>query len=152
MIEGIIPILSLLVLFFLVLTVVVWIGNSIRLYISRSLSLRQSNTASVESPFEKKATTKEHRTCPFCKEEIKSYAVKCKHCNSFLNTKSRNAMASMIAKICPYCQFSIKQDSEAVQCQGCEMPHHKECWEDNDGCTTFGCNETTFKVPAENRL
>lgn len=23
----------------------------------------------------------------------------------------------------------------------CETPHHKECWEENKGCTTYGCEE-----------
>ncbi len=41
-------------------------------------------------------------------------------------------------KPCPYCQFPIKQDSEVIVCIECKIPHHKECWEENDGCTTFG--------------
>ena len=51
-------------------------------------------------------------------------------------------------KTCPYCQFPIKQDSEAVQCRACQVPHHRECWEENGGCTTFGCQETSFSKPA----
>lgn len=145
MIEGIIPILVLLLF---VLTVVLWIGNFIRLYISRSHSSKKSNNVSAErffeSFFEKKANTEEHKTCPFCKEEINSDAVKCKHCYSFLNTKNRNSIASMTGKKCPYCQFPIKQDSEVLQCPGCKVPHHRECWEENEGCTTFGCNGSSF--------
>lgn len=57
-----------------------------------------------------------------------------------------------IGKICPYCQFPIKQDSEVTLCSACRVPHHRECWIENEGCTTFGCNETTFRVPSENRL
>ncbi len=53
-----------------------------------------------------------------------------------------------IGKTCPYCQFPIKQDSEAVQCRACQVPHHRECWEENGGCTTFGCQETSFSTPA----
>lgn len=41
-------------------------------------------------------------------------------------------------KICPYCKFPIKRNSEVVLCSICKMPHHKECWQENRGCTTFG--------------
>lgn len=47
--------------------------------------------------------------------------------------------SSYIGKTCPYCQFPIKKDSEAVKCSACKVPHHQECWEENGGCTTFGC-------------
>ncbi len=26
-----------------------------------------------------------------------------------------------------------------MQCSVCKVPHHRECWEENGGCTTFGC-------------
>jgi len=43
-----------------------------------------------------------------------------------------------IGKTCPYCQFPIKQDSQVVVCAECRIPHHRECWQENGGCTTFG--------------
>lgn len=45
-------------------------------------------------------------------------------------------------KICPYCKGEFKEDDEVVICSACEMPHHKECWIQNQGCTTFGCAGT----------
>ena len=42
-------------------------------------------------------------------------------------------------KICPYCKTEFKQGDDIVLCSQCEMPHHKECWIENQGCTTFGC-------------
>ncbi len=41
-------------------------------------------------------------------------------------------------KTCSFCQFPIKQDSEVVVCSACKIPHHRECWQENGGCTTFG--------------
>jgi len=41
--------------------------------------------------------------------------------------------------ICPYCQFRLAHDSEVIVCIDCKTPHHKECWLENDRCTTFGC-------------
>lgn len=45
-----------------------------------------------------------------------------------------------VGKICPYCQYPIKQEAEITICTVCKIPHHKSCWRENDGCTTFGCN------------
>jgi RNA polymerase subunit RPABC4/transcription elongation factor Spt4 len=42
-------------------------------------------------------------------------------------------------KICPYCMTKIKEEDDLVVCSICEMPHHRECWIENGGCTTFGC-------------
>ena len=50
-------------------------------------------------------------------------------------------------KTCPYCQSKIKLDADFTVCPSCGTPHHKECWEENKGCTTYGCpeNPTTDK-------
>lgn len=50
--------------------------------------------------------------------------------------------SNSIGKTCPYCLTTITEDQEAVYCSICEMPHHKECWIENKGCTTFGCMGT----------
>lgn len=51
-------------------------------------------------------------------------------------------------KSCPYCQFSLKQDSEVVVCRDCNIPHHKECWDQNGSCTTFGCQGLRYGQPS----
>jgi len=50
-------------------------------------------------------------------------------------------------KICPYCQSKIKDDLDMTVCSLCGTPHHKECYEENGGCTTYGCknNPSTVK-------
>ena len=45
-------------------------------------------------------------------------------------------------KICPYCKTKLYETDEIVLCSACRMPHHKECWIANGGCTTFGCMGT----------
>lgn len=42
---------------------------------------------------------------------------------------------------CPYCQTKIKNQNEAITCTLCGTPHHKDCWSENGGCTTYGCHE-----------
>ena len=51
-------------------------------------------------------------------------------------------MSDYIGKICPYCKTELKAEDDVVVCSACEMPHHKECWVENQGCTTFGCTGT----------
>ncbi len=46
---------------------------------------------------------------------------------------------SHIGKTCSYCQFPIKQDSVITVCPACKIPHHRDCWQSNNGCTTFAC-------------
>jgi Protein of unknown function (DUF2510) len=39
---------------------------------------------------------------------------------------------------CPYC-FGRLTDSQRHTCEECGAVLHDECWEENGGCTTFGC-------------
>ena len=51
-------------------------------------------------------------------------------------------MNRYIGKTCPYCKTELKETDEIVLCSACRMPHHKECWIANNGCTTFSCPGT----------
>lgn len=51
-------------------------------------------------------------------------------------------MNDYVGKICPYCKTAFTEDDDVVVCSACDMPHHKECWVENQGCTTFGCPGT----------
>lgn len=57
-------------------------------------------------------------------------------------------------KACPFCKTTFKEDDVIVVCSVCDMPHHLSCWQENNGCTTFGCTgtikETVGKVTANN--
>lgn len=56
--------------------------------------------------------------------------------------KTGHTPKEYIGKICPYCKTAFVEGDEIVQCSACEMPHHKDCWIENQGCTTFGCQGT----------
>lgn len=51
-------------------------------------------------------------------------------------------MNEYLSKKCPFCKSEFKTDDEIVVCSACDMPHHKACWIENQGCTTFGCMGT----------
>ena len=57
-------------------------------------------------------------------------------------------MSDYVGKVCPYCKTPFKEGDDIVICSVCEMPHHKDCWVDNQGCTTFGCSGT-IKSPGD---
>ena len=57
--------------------------------------------------------------------------------------------------ICPICCSEIYSHEERKQCPNCNVYYHQECWEENQGCATYGCpsspeksvqNETTNSV------
>ncbi len=53
---------------------------------------------------------------------------------------------SYVGITCPYCQFPIKQHSDIVICVDCKIPHHKDCWNENTQCTTFGCDSKKYSL------
>lgn len=46
---------------------------------------------------------------------------------------------------CPYCKTQFKEGDEAISCPACQTLHHASCWEENKGCTTFGCSEQHYE-------
>jgi GYF domain 2/Prokaryotic RING finger family 1 len=39
---------------------------------------------------------------------------------------------------CPYCGDQLA-DASPRYCADCGTPHHQDCWQENGGCTVFGC-------------
>jgi hypothetical protein len=54
----------------------------------------------------------------------------------------------MSAPVCPYCRGTIDAAVEAQRlCPGCGTPHHSDCFEENCGCTVFGCSAAPAEEP-----
>lgn len=53
--------------------------------------------------------------------------------------RPQTADRQFVGKTCPYCRFPIKPGDQIVVCPACQVPHHADCWEENQGCTTYGC-------------
>ncbi|MDR1642351.1 MAG: hypothetical protein LBT59_21890, partial [Clostridiales bacterium] len=59
-------------------------------------------------------------------------------------------MNRFTGKVCPFCKTAIDAYEEAVACPACGIPHHKDCWEENGGCATFGCSEQHYDPQSAN--
>ncbi|MBE6621725.1 MAG: hypothetical protein E7630_02095 [Ruminococcaceae bacterium] len=51
-----------------------------------------------------------------------------------------------VGKTCPYCKTPLVEGDTVVFCSVCDMPHHLSCWQDNQGCTTFGCTGSIKEI------
>jgi hypothetical protein len=49
---------------------------------------------------------------------------------------------------CSICQFPVGADEERTQCPDCGLPFHAECWEQNFGCSAYGCPQVNALKPA----
>src|SRR6267142_3815069 len=46
----------------------------------------------------------------------------------------------MSEPVCPYCRVAFDETAPAkVFCTACGTPHHEDCYQENGGCTVFGC-------------
>lgn len=59
-------------------------------------------------------------------------------------------MENYIGKICPFCKTKIQEGDSVKVCPACNIPHHEDCWEENKGCTTFGCSELHYEAQHTN--
>lgn len=42
--------------------------------------------------------------------------------------------------VCPYCRMPFDENAPPrIFCTACGMPHHEDCYQENGGCTVFGC-------------
>jgi ribosomal protein L40E len=44
--------------------------------------------------------------------------------------------------ICGVCGQAI--ESDLVRCRKCRSPHHRDCWDYNGRCSTYGCQEGSW--------
>ena len=57
-------------------------------------------------------------------------------------------MEDFAGKICPVCKREIRSFEKVTVCSECGIPHHQKCWEENSGCSTFGCGQQgSYKKP-----
>ncbi len=52
-------------------------------------------------------------------------------------------MENNAIKFCPYCKTPINEGDAVVICPACQTAHHEHCWNEHNGCTTYGCPQNT---------
>jgi hypothetical protein len=55
---------------------------------------------------------------------------------------------TLTGQTCGVCQFPIEDDEERTRCSHCGLPFHAECWEQNYGCSAYGCPQVNALKPA----
>ncbi len=50
--------------------------------------------------------------------------------------------------LCPYCRMAFDEAGPAkIYCTACGVPHHEDCYQENGGCTVFGCSRAPADDP-----
>jgi hypothetical protein len=53
--------------------------------------------------------------------------------------EATQAGSDVEGKMCPYDRYAITAGESVVICPHCQVAHHADCWRENGGCTTRGC-------------
>ncbi len=53
----------------------------------------------------------------------------------------------MTTEVCPYCRGPISTEESVTTCEGCGTQHHADCYQENGGCTIFGCSCAPAEEP-----
>lgn len=54
----------------------------------------------------------------------------------------------MTEPVCPYCRMAFDETGPPrVFCTACGTPHHEDCYQENGGCTVFGCTRAPADDP-----
>src|ERR1051326_391586 len=54
----------------------------------------------------------------------------------------------MTEPVCPYCRMPFDDTGPAkIFCTACGTPHHEDCYQENGGCTVFGCTRAPADDP-----
>ena len=68
---------------------------------------------------------------------MEQFVFQCPYCNETIDI-SQLPVATF--PIC--CSAFPDSDSDIVMCPNCKTLYHSECWEENHGCSTYGCAST----------
>lgn len=49
--------------------------------------------------------------------------------------------------ICAVCQWPIERQERAHVCEACHTHYHLDCWKENHGCATYGCEKVNALLP-----
>ena len=59
------------------------------------------------------------------------------------------ASQKQAGQLCSICQTGIVSGEEMVNCPDCGLPFHLECWQENQGCSAYGCRSAPATQKSE---
>ncbi|MBP3693393.1 MAG: hypothetical protein J6J31_03005 [Thermoguttaceae bacterium] len=68
----------------------------------------------------------------------------CPNCSSVLVGEN-----AQVSNVCFFCKQEIRPNETAIFCPACGVEYHADCWLDNDGCGTEGCEYQDCLAPME---
>jgi len=78
--------------------------------------------------------------CRFCREGIMIPRRSGETASKIAMPKTSDGKASTaIQPMCSVCQCPIEDDESVRKCPDCHLPFHEECWQENLGCSAYGC-------------
>src|SRR5687767_15453993 len=54
---------------------------------------------------------------------------------------------TLVLRECAICQSSIYPTEETHPCPKCGLVFHAECWQENYGCASYGCEQVNALAP-----
>jgi len=68
------------------------------------------------------------------------YDTSTRHANNSSGDPSTALTESEVGpQLCSICQTLIQSSDPSTSCDECHLPFHIECWEENLGCSAYGC-------------
>ena len=63
--------------------------------------------------------------------------------------KMADANKADAGTVCGICQWPVSPGEHPHTCPSCQTPAHMECWLENKGCSTYGCEQVNALVPRQ---
>jgi hypothetical protein len=57
------------------------------------------------------------------------------------------AKKALVLRECAICQSSIYPTEATTTCPACALVYHAECWQMNQGCASYGCEQVNALAP-----
>lgn len=74
--------------------------------------------------------------CPRCQTEFVATA------DDQVMSLPVNEATQGVGSSCPICQSPVETGDVTLACPDCQQVHHRECWAEVGGCSTYGCPKT----------
>ncbi len=63
--------------------------------------------------------------------------------------RAATAPPEIATTLCSICQTAIYPTEPKTACPSCNLSFHKQCWEENYGCSAYGCDQVNVLAPRE---